>query len=132
MNIALVIGIRVGCVRGPTQTRDLADTALITLPEGARPHERLVIKAGRQQAANQIVNGINIVFHTGPTIDRLSLEPFIEFHLRRTQSRHCLAPFAHLENSVRFFSPNPNNASRTVILETPRHSTNTIGDQCGC
>ena len=88
MREALRVAVRVGLRRRTAKARGAADQRLIERRPGrARPHERLVVEAGREDRRQEIVRPPKIEAQLRPAVLRMRLEPVVELDLGRAQVR---------------------------------------------
>ena len=129
MGVAVLVCIRVRPVRRAAKAGHAADRALITHPAALRPHEGLVVEAGRDQRRGDIVHLTQIEGQRGEAVLAGRHQPVIDLDLRRAQVRLGMVAEAELDQRVRLLRPGGEDAARPVIFEAAPDQMHAIGDQ---
>ena len=112
------------------KARGAADQRLVKLfPEGARPHEGLVIEARRQKGRGKVVDRQQVQLQRGPGILAACLKPFVQLLHRGADVRLLRRALADGDQRVGFFRSRRQHAARAVILERPRQQALIVGQQ---
>ena len=124
------IAIFVVLHRQRPKARGAADQRLVKLfPEGARPHEGLVIEPRRQEGRGKIVDRQQVQLQRGPGILAARLQPLVQFLHRGADVRLLRAPLTDGHQRVGLFGPCRQHAARAVILEGARQQALPVGQQ---
>ncbi len=133
MRVLLVITIRIGPFRRLAETGRLADSRLVdVVPERLRPHEGLVVEAGRQQRREQTIDRRNIEADAGPAIDAADLHAMVQLGLRGTQIRDGGVAGADLHQRIGAFRAGAHDAARPMQLEAAADQVDAVRKQRGC
>ena len=126
----LFIDRDVTVARQAAQTGGAADHRLVQpFPEGARPHEGLVVEARTQKGGGQIVNRQQIMAQRRPAVLALRAEPFVDFLHRGADVGRLLIGFQHLDQRIRLFRSGGQHAARAVVLEAAANQFHPIRQQ---
>ena len=128
--VSLFVVVGVGLCSGAAQTGGRADEGLVdALPERGRPHEGLVVEAGRKKRRQQRIDRQKIEAQRRPAVLARRLKP-VE-HLGRGRARVRLAPRAatQFDKRIRLFRPGGENAARPVIFETAADQADAVRQQ---
>ena len=121
--------IRIRQFRRSTKTSCFANLAFVSQPQFCRPHEGFVVKPGWHQFAERTIHRTQIEIQTGPGIDTISLQTFVQLALGSADIWQGTRTAANLDNGVGIFRARAKNAPRAVIFETAANQINTIGQQ---
>ena len=126
----LFIDRLVTAARQAAKTGGAADHRLVEpFPEGARPHEGLVIEAGTQKGGGQIVHRQQIMAQRRPAVLALRAQPFIDFLHRGADVRGLLIALQNLDQRIRLFRPGGQHAARAVVLEAASDQLHPVRQQ---
>ena len=116
VRLVIVIGIfRVGAA---TETGSATNERLVHfLPEGRRPHESFVVKAGRKKAAREAVQRQDVETEARPAVLALGLKTVEQLHRRRARVGLAAGAGSQLDECVRLLAARRENAARAMILE---------------
>ena len=129
VRVDLLVGVGIGRARGLAQARGLADEMLVAHPGGARPHEGLVVEAGRQEAAHELVDAERVALRAGPAIDAGGHQAVVKGDLGRSCVRHRGRRGAELDQRVRLLDTGGDDAARPVVLEAASDEVDAVGQQ---
>ena len=129
MRVSLVVRCRIRLLRCPAESRNFPDGVLVVFPKALRPHEGLVIEAGRQQAREQTARGHRIPLDAGPAIDTSGDQPVDQLHLGRARVRHRVFAFAELHNRIRLVHATGDDAAWTVVFPAAPDQRHAVGEQ---
>ena len=132
MRVPALVAVGIRAVRRLPQTRHPADQAFVEMPAAMRPHEGLVVEAGRDQAVCEIVDGAEIEAGAGPAIDAVCREALIQLDSRGLEIGQAPGPGADLHQRVGLFGAGGQDAARAVVFEAPPHQVHAVGEQGGC
>ncbi len=124
----VMVGIR--CRRRRTQTGRHANQLLVALPHALRPHERLVVEAGRHEAREQARDRHQIEFDTRPGVYAVRHETVVERDLGCSRVRHRTGTRSQLHDGVGLLDTTRDNAARTMVFPAARDHVDAIGQQC--
>ncbi len=133
MGVAVDVAVRVRRLRRHAEAGGGADGRLIELvPEGARPHEGLVVEARRQHRGDQIVHLPDVVLQRRPVVLRGHLQPRHRLHHRGAVVGIGPAGAAiHAEQRVGLVRTMGQHPARAVIFERAAHQLDAVGEQRG-
>ena len=126
----LLVGVGVALAGGAPEPGGAADQRLVDLlPERRRPHEGLVVEAGRQQRRDQRVDRQQIEPQRRPAVLAGGDEAVVE--LGRGGARVGLAPRAgpQLDQRIGLLRSGRQDAARAMILERPPDQMHAVGQQ---
>ena len=128
---ALRVAVRVGLRRRTAKARGAADQRLIERRPGrARPHERLVVEARREDRRQEIVRPPKIEAQVRPAVLRMRLEPVVELDLGRAQVRRLARRITmYRHERVRLLGTGGDDAARPVVLERAPDEMHAVGEQ---
>ena len=130
MRVAMLVTIGIRLARGLAQARGGADHALVDIaPPGARPHEGLVVEAGRQQRAEEVVDPAQVELDRGPAILAARDEAIEELDLGGPDVGLGAGALAELDQGVGLLRPGRDDAARAMILEAPPDQMDAVGEQ---
>ncbi len=126
----LVVVIGIMQAGGSTEPGGTADQRLVELfPEGCRPHEGLVIKAGRQDRCHQLVHAHRVEAKRGPAVLARGHEPGEQLGHRGARVRLASCPGAEFDDGVRFLGAGRQDAARAMILERSPDEPHAVGEK---
>ena len=120
MREALVVAIGVEMLGRLAETRCIADHFFVLRPELARPHERLVVEARRNEARELLVDRHAIVLDVRLRVHARRDESLIQLDFRRARIRHRVRAGFELHDCIRLFDTRRHDAARPVILPAAR------------
>lgn len=131
MRVAAGIVIRIRFLRGDAETGGTADDRLVDmLPCRLRPHEGLVVEAGREEGRHQVVDAADIEGQRREAVLRFDDHAVEDFLHRGTHVRLLAGAVArNVDQRVRLFGTGRENAARAVILERAADQMDVVGDQ---
>ena len=129
MGMHLFVNVGIGFLGRGAQSRHPADEELIAAPKAARPHERLVIEAGREQCADEARPGAEVETHAGPAVLRAGDEALEYLDLCGPRIGLGARTRPQLDNRVGLGGIGGDDAARTVVFEAPAHQPHAIGQQ---
>jgi hypothetical protein len=131
MGMAMCVAVRVRVLRRDAEAGGGADDRLIDpVPEGARPHEGLVVEARDEDRREQVVHRPDIDVQRRPAVLRADDEPVHALHHRGAIVRVDAARAAiHREERVRLVRSGGQQAAGAVILERAAHQVDAVGDE---
>ncbi len=124
------VAIRVFGLGGAAQAGGAADGRLVDLlPEPRRPHESLVVEAGREKRREQAVDRQDIEAERRPAVLARGVETVVK--LDRRGARVGLAPGAgaQLDEGVGLLRAGRHDAARPVIFERAADQAHAVRDQ---
>jgi len=120
-------------VGGAAQSCRRADNGFVdAFPERGRPHEGLVVEAGREEGCEQRIDRKQIEAKRWPAILARGLEPVEHFDRGRARVWLAASAAAQFHKRIRFFRAGGENAARAVIFETAADQTDAVRQQRGC
>jgi hypothetical protein len=134
MGEAAGIAVDVGLARRDTETGGGADHGLVdAVPQGARPHEGLVVEARREQRAETVADRADVEGERGPAVLAPGLEAVAEL-LDRGAGVGLEAAWAAggAHQRVRLVGAGGDDAAGPVVLERPAHEVHPAGEQRRC
>ena len=131
VGVHLVVSVDVGRIRGDTQAARLSQLVFVEGPERPRPHECLVVEAGRQEARDEAVDGAQVEVDGGPAVDARRLQSVVQLDLRGdvVGQRVCAGPELH--ERVRLLDAAADDTARPVVLEAPADEADAVRQQRG-
>ena len=131
MRVARRIVVRIGLVRRDAEAGRRADVRLVeALPGRLRPHEGLVVEAGRKQRRGDVVDRADVEGERRPAVLRLGGQPVIELLHRGADIRRLARRVAlDRDQRVRLLGAGRQDAARPVILERAADEMHAIGEQ---
>ena len=130
MQEALVVAIGIGLARQAAEPGRCPDGRLVDpLPERPGPHERLVIEAGGQEGREQVIDRQQIMAQRAQVVLAGGLQPVEQLGDGRPRIRLPVRAAPQLDQRVRFFRTRREHASGPVILETPGHQPDPVGEE---
>ena len=133
MGEAAGVGVGIGGARRLAQAGGAADERLVDLvPEALRPHEGLIVEAGREQHVERVVHRADVAGQRRPAVLALGLQPVEDLQHRRPRVR-LEPPVAAVgsDQCVRLFRPGGQEAARPVILEGPPDEMDAVRQERG-
>ena len=105
-----------------------ADQRFIELfPQGARPHEGLVIEPGRQEGRGQIIDRQKVEFQRWEAVLAAGGKAVEQFLHRGADIRGLLVALKDFHHGVGLFTARRQHAARAVVFEAAPHQTHIIG-----
>ena len=129
--VAAIVVVGVGLDRGMAQPRRLADEVLVEPPPRARPHEGLVVEAGRKQPRGDVAQPPHVEIERGPAVLAAGREPVIKLDLRRLEIRLGPGSLADANECIGLFPPRCEDAARAVVLEAAAGEPDAVRKQRG-
>ena len=130
MQMAVLVSVGIRRARGPTQPGRAADQTLVDrLPKGGRPHEGLVIEAGRQNRRQQRVERHDIKTQAGPAILARGDQAVVELDLGGERVRLQTRASAELDQGVGLVGAGGDDAARPVVLEAATQQAHAVREQ---
>ena len=125
------VGVGVGLGRRDAEAGGVADHRLVdAIPEGARPHEGLVVEAGGEQRAEVVVDRAHIEGERGPAVLARRLEAGAQLLEGGAGVRlEAAGAAAGAEEGVRLVGSGGDDAARAVVLERPPHQVDAVREQ---
>ena len=118
MGVALVVAIWVGVERRFAEAGGATDHMLVNPgPERGRPFEGLVVEAGREQGAQQAVQGHQVERERGPAVLACRDQPVLQLGHGRPAVGLGARPFAEPHERVRLLRTGREDAARAMVLE---------------
>ena len=130
MQEPLVVAVRVGLAGQAAETGGGADGRLVDpLPEGFRPHEGLVIEAGREERREQIVKRQQVVAQRTAIVLAARFQPVEQFGDGRPCVRLPVRAAAQLDQRVGLFRTGGEDAAGPMVFEAPADQPDPVGEQ---
>ena len=129
VHVVVVVGIGAG--GDHAETGGLADLMLVPPPGPRRPHEGLVVEAGRHQAREPAVDGPQVELDAGKDVDAPGRQAVVELHLGGHQVGLRAGPLSHLDQRVGLLHARGHDSPGTVVLQASRHQVDAVGQQPG-
>src|SRR3974390_3454087 len=122
--MGLLVVVRIGCRSGAAEPGGAADGGLVELfPERRRPHEGLVVEAGRDERREQRIDRAEIAGERGPAVLARRREAIIELDGGRLAVRLAPRAGAELDQRVRLLPSGREKGARAMILESGADET---------
>ena len=132
MQEALVVAVRISRAGHAAEPGRGPDCRLVDLlPEGLRPHEGLVVEAGRQEGRDQVVCRQQVVAQRTPVVLAERFQPVEQFGDGRPRVRLAVGAGPQLDQRVGLFRAGGEDAARPVVLEAPADQADPVGEQGG-
>ena len=129
MQEALVVVVRIGLSGQAAEAGRGSDGRLIDpLPEGFRPHEGLVVEAGRQEGGEQIVDRQQVMAQRAAIVLAERLEPVEQLGDGRPRIRLAISAAAQLDQRVGLFRAGGEDAPRPMVFEAPADQPDAVGE----
>lgn len=129
VRVALVVAVGVERVGRLAEAGRLADLLFVLRPQIARPHERLVVEARRQEARELLHHRHPVVLERRLRVYARRDEPLIQLDLGRARVRHRVRAGFELHDGVRLVDARRHDPARTVVLEAARDEVHAVGEQ---
>ena len=130
MRMHRLVMVRVGFGRGAAEAGGPADQRLVEfLPETLRPHEGLVVEAGRERLAGQRVERHHVEGERGPAVLAAADEPVVQLDLGRLAVRLAPRALAQFDQRVRLVGTGGHDPARPVVFEAAADQAHAIGQQ---
>ena len=127
--VAAIVVIGVGLVRGPPESRRLADEVLVEHPPRAGPHERLVVEPGREQLRGGVAERSHVEFERRPAVLAGGGESVVELDPGRLQVRLGPGSCADAHEGIGFFRSGSEDPAPAVILEAAPDEPHAVRQQ---
>ena len=101
------------------------------LPDPRRAHEGLVVEPRPEERGQPVVDLHHVKSDGRPGVLAARVEPLAQFHRRRPRVRLLPRAPAKRDQRVRLLASRRQDAARAVVLERPRHGTQTVRQQGG-
>ena len=132
MGIGLLGPVRVGGAGERAEAGGAADDRFVeTLPEGARPHEGLVIEPGGEEWRENVVDRHRVEPERGPAVLAAGDQAVVDLLHRGAGIGRDVDAGADGDQRVRLVRPGSDRAPRAVILEGPAHEPDVVRQQRG-
>ena len=130
VGMAGLVALGVGVFGGAAQAAHAANELFVdAVPPRARPHERLVVEAGRKELGEQSRKGADVDAKARPAVLAFRDEPFEELGLGRPHVRFPPGAFAQRDQGVRLLDARAQDSSRAVVLEAPGDQMHPVREQ---
>ena len=130
MEEPLVVEVRVWLSRKAAEARRAPDRRLIELlPERPRPHEGLVVEAGRQKRGEPVVHRQRVEAQGGPAVLAACFQAVEQLGGGRARIRFLPRARAQLDQGIRFFRSRGEHAARAMILEASPDQPHAVRQQ---
>ena len=129
VHLVVMVGVRLG--RASAEAGRLADEVLVLHPERLRPHERLVVEAGRHEAREESRERHHVEIDARPGVHAARDEAVVELDLGRARVRHRAGAGLELHDRVGLLDAAGDDAPRPVIFPAPRDHADAVGEQRG-
>jgi hypothetical protein len=125
------VGVGIGPRGRGTEPGRAADERLVDLvPEGLRPHEGLVVEAGREQHVEAVVDRADVALERRPAVLARRAETLEDLGDRRPRVGLEAAPAAvGADERVRLLAAGRQDAARPVVLERAADEMDAVGEQ---
>ncbi len=125
------VAVGVGLGRRGAEAGGVADHRLVdAVPEGARPHEGLVVEAGREQRAEPVVDRADIEGQRRPAVLAGRVEAVAQFLDRGTGVRlEAAGAAAGADQGIGLVGAGRDHAAGAVVLERTAHEVDAVGEQ---
>ena len=131
MGEAAGVAVGVGLGGRDPEAGGVADHRLVDpVPEGARPHEGLVVEAGREQRSHAVVDRADVEGEAGPAVLAGRLEAVAQLLDGGAGVRlEAAGAAAGAHQRVRLVGAGGDHAARAVVLERAAHQVDAVGEQ---
>jgi len=131
MGVARGIAVGVGLLRRVAEAGGGADHRLVDpFPGRLRPHEGLVVEAGREERRGEAVERADVEAERRPAVLRHGLQAVIELlHGGAHIGRDAPGIAADADQRVRLLRARAEHAARPVILERAPHEMDAVGEE---
>ena len=130
MQEPLVVAVRIGLAGQAAETGSGADGRLVDpLPEGFRPHEGLVIEAGREERREQIVKRQQVVAQRAAIVLAAGFQPVEQFGNGRPCVGLPVRAAAQFDQRVGLFRTGREDAAGPMVFEAPSDQPDPVGEQ---
>ena len=127
MMVAFFVAIfRLVSFRRFPQTGHTADKITVDIPPVIRPHEGLVIKAGREKAVQPIVDRAKVPPHTRPACNADSFQALVYRNGSCDETRFIF-PAGKLYDGIGFLNTRAHDTARAMVFETASDESDPIG-----
>ena len=124
-----LVNVGIGCRRGAAQTRSAPDPPLVHRPPAARPHERLVVEAGRHQAREQARQRHPVALGSGKAVHAGRGEICVQLDFGRPCVRNRTRTLLQLYQRVGLLDAGRHDAARTVVFPAATDQVHAVGQQ---
>ncbi len=132
MGEAVLIAVGIGLDWRLAQACRPPDRALVdALPPGRRPHEGLVVEAGREQRAQKVADRADVELDRGPAVLAAGDEALVELDLGRPDIGLGARALAELDQRVRLLGAGRDDAARAMVFEAPADQVDAVREQRG-
>ena len=125
--VALLVAVGIGQRRRHPEAGRAPDGRLEPVP--VRPHEGLVVEAGRHQRRQPLRRREQVQARARPAVDRARLQPVDQLDLGGLQVGDQVRPLADLHDRVGLLAPAADEAARPVQLEAAADDAHAVGQQ---
>ena len=132
MGLAAFITVGIGKTTGGSHACCLADKSFKDHPQfgaGKRTHEGLVVKPCWNEAGDQLIDRLGVVFQVRPAILAVGDQAVIQFRHGGAGIGFLAGPFPHSDQRIGFFCPGREYPAGAVIFETARDQFDIICHQ---
>jgi len=131
VGVARGVAVGVGLGGSASEAGGGANARLVErLPRAPRPHEGLVVKPGRNERSEQIVDGAEVEGKARPAILTVRFESLVQLDLGGAQvGRVAGGVAAHGHKRVGLLGSGCEHTTRAVILERAAHQVHAVGEQ---
>ncbi|MCC2665808.1 MAG: hypothetical protein K0S35_3730 [Geminicoccaceae bacterium] len=130
MLVAVLVAVGIGLARGLAEPGGGADRALVDVaPPGARPHEGLVVEAGRQQWAQPVAERAEVELERRPAVLAVGDQPVVQLDLGSPDVGLGTAAATELDQRVGLLRSGRDDAARAMVLEATSDQMNAVGEQ---
>ena len=127
VGVHVVIVVRVGVRGDHAESGRFADMMLVLPPGTRRPHEGLVVEAGRHEAREPTVDGPQVEPDAGEDVDASGHQAVVELHLGGHHVGQGAVSLSYLDQRVGLLHACGHDAPGPVILQAPSHQVNAVG-----
>ena len=120
VDVLMHVPVTVLLTRRRTQTAGLANKVLVPHPCPCRPHEGLVVEAGRKQRCEPAVDAQQVFAGARPGIDTLADQTLVQLNLGHLGVRDGPGTRLQLHQRGRLFDATGHHRTRPVVLPRAR------------
>src|ERR1019366_8090616 len=126
------VRIGIGRVRSAAHAGGMADRVFVPEPppRRRRPHECLVVEAGREEAPQRVVDCTDVEAHGGPAVLACRRKSLVQLEGGCTYVRLASRAAPELHQRVRFLGTSADDAAGAVVLEAAPDQMHAVGEQC--
>ena len=130
VGMAALVVLGIGVSGRAAQAAHAANEFLVdAVPPRTRPHERLVVEAGRKELRKQTRKGADVDAKARPAVLAFRDEPFEELGLGRPHVRFPPSALAQRDQGVWLLHARAQDPSRAVVLEAPGDQMHPVREQ---